>query len=96
MYAVTDAVVLLFQDWPQWNLWQNSQIPRTAMSELDAQLAHLQMATGAIKLIADQALTRVDLQMRLVSAPRSPPTYSPRVSPKAFNVHTTKTTRVSC
>ena len=68
MYAVTDAVVLLFRDWPQWHLWQNSQIPRTAMSELDSQFAHLQMATNAIKLIADEYLARIDLQMKVVSA----------------------------
>lgn len=68
MYAITDAVVLLFRDWPQWHLWQNSQIPRTAMAELDSQFAHLQMATNSIKLIADQYLTRVDLQMKVVSA----------------------------
>ena len=68
MYAVTDAVVLLFRDWPQWHLWQNSQIPRTAMAELDSQFAHLQMATDSIKLVADQDLARVDLQMKVVSA----------------------------
>ncbi|CAL8582361.1 hypothetical protein XPA_008028 [Xanthoria parietina] len=67
MYAITDAVVLLFRDWPQWHLWQNSQIPRTAMAELDSQFAHLQMATNSIKLIADQYLTRVDLQMKVRS-----------------------------
>ena len=73
MYAFTDTVVLLFQDWPQWHLWQDSQIPRTAMSELDSQFAHLQMATNAIKLIADQDLARVDLQIKVVNAPRSTP-----------------------
>ncbi|KAL8846478.1 MAG: hypothetical protein Q9221_008444 [Calogaya cf. arnoldii] len=66
MYAVTDAVALLLRDWPQWTLWQKGQIPKAAMSELDAQFAHLQMVTGSIKLVADQALTRVDLQMRLL------------------------------
>ncbi|KAL8651754.1 MAG: hypothetical protein Q9226_004569 [Calogaya cf. arnoldii] len=66
MYAVTDAAALLLRDWPRWTLWQNGQIPKAAMSELDAQLSHLQMVTGSIKLVADQALTRVDLQMRLL------------------------------
>lgn len=73
LYAVTDAVVLLFQEWPQWSWWQHGRISRTAMSEMDAQFAHIQMATGTIKLTADQDLTRVDLQMRVVSAPRSTP-----------------------
>lgn len=41
LYAVTDAVILLLQDWPQWSLWQHGTIPRTAMSELDARLAHI-------------------------------------------------------
>ncbi|KAL8855913.1 MAG: hypothetical protein Q9178_007479 [Gyalolechia marmorata] len=66
LYSTTDALLLLFQDWPQWPLWQNGQIPTTAMWELDVQFIQFRDSVRAIKSEADGYMMRIDLQMKVL------------------------------
>ena len=66
LYTATNALLLLFQDWPQWPWWQNDQIPTTAMCELDVQFTQFRSMVREIKSEADSILMSIDLHMKVV------------------------------